>query len=229
MAFECCVQKLPTTVQQYIRRSISEILRSIEEFIGELNAELDARKYWYKTDEDSAKNCLLLAENYDNRDMSPLVAEMKNLESLCQYKEPESGSFISHRKIDQFLQEEGKTPKEFMAAVRIEEPHPLLLERGEARENKLMLDFETWHLIYFCRELQHWLVYYRCRHSWFMKDLLSFMKRIIEGHRRGLSVPSPQPFLKAPPPDVMAHVPTLAEEMRMQSENELEMTGGGWH
>ena len=71
------------SVQQYARRGISEISRSIEEFIGELNAELDARKYWYKTDEDSAKNCLLLAENYDNRDMSPLVAEMKNLEGLC--------------------------------------------------------------------------------------------------------------------------------------------------
>ena len=119
--------------------------------------------------------------------------------------------------------------KEFMAAIRIEEPHPLLLERGEARENKLMLDFETWHLIYFCQELQHWLVYYRCQHSWFMKYLLFFMKRVIEGHRRGLSVSRLTHFLKAPPPDVMAHVPTLTEEMWIQSENKLEMIGGGWH
>ena len=62
-----------------------------------------------------------------------------------------------------------------------------------------------------------------------MKDLLVFTKQVIEGHRRGLSVPSPPPFLKAPPLNVMAHVPRLAEEMRMQSPNELEMTGGGWH
>ena len=62
-----------------------------------------------------------------------------------------------------------------------------------------------------------------------MKDLLFFMKQVIEGHRGGLSVPSPPPFLKAPTPDVMAYVSTLAEEMRMKSENELEMTGGGLH
>ena len=62
-----------------------------------------------------------------------------------------------------------------------------------------------------------------------MKDLLFFMKQLIKGHRRGLSVPSPPPFLKAPPHDIIMYVPTLAEEMRMQSENEMEMTGGGWH
>ena len=62
-----------------------------------------------------------------------------------------------------------------------------------------------------------------------MKDLLFFMKCVIEGNRRGLSVPSPPPFLKAPPHDIMVPVPTLAEEMRIQSENEMEMTGGGWH
>ena len=55
------------------------------------------------------------------------------------------------------------------------------------------------------------------------------MKRIIEAHRRGLTVPSPPLFPKAPLLDIMIHVPTLAEEMRIQSENEMEMTGGGWH
>ena len=29
--------------------------------------------------------------------------------------------------------------------------------------------------------------------------------------------------------EIMIHVPTLAEEMRIQSENEIEMTSGGWH
>ena len=114
------------SVQQYTRRGISDIFASVEEFIAELNAELDARKYWYKTDED----CLLLARNYDKRDISSLVTEIKNLENLNKYKELEPGSFIRHRIIDQFLQEESKTKKEFMAAVRMEEPHPLLLEPG---------------------------------------------------------------------------------------------------
>ena len=217
------------SIQQYTRRGISDIFRSVERFIAELNAELDARKFWCMTDEDDTKTCLLLTKNYDKRDMSSLVEEMKNLERLREFKELEPGSFVSHRNIDQFLKEEGKTKKELMAAVRMEEPHPLLLQRGEARENKLMQHFETWHIIYFCRELQHWLVYYQCKRSWFMKDLLFFMKQVIEGHRGGLSVPSPPPFLKAPPHDIMVPVPTLAEEMRMQSKNELEMTGGGWH
>ena len=62
-----------------------------------------------------------------------------------------------------------------------------------------------------------------------MKDLLYFMKHIIEAHRCGLSVRSPPLFPKAPPLDIMIHVPSLAEEMRIQSENEMEMTGGGWH
>ena len=132
------------SVQQYTRRCISDILASVEKFIAELNAELDARKYWYKTHEDG----LLLARNYDKRDISSLVTEIKNLENLNKYKELEPGSFIRHRIIDQFLQEESKTKQEFMAAVRMEEPHPLLLERGEARENELMLKFETWHLIF---------------------------------------------------------------------------------
>ena len=62
-----------------------------------------------------------------------------------------------------------------------------------------------------------------------MKALLFFMKCIIEAHMHGPSVHSPPLFPKAPPLDIMIHVPSLAEEMRIQSENEMEMTGGGWH
>ena len=71
------------------------------------------------------------------------MAEIKKLGTLVKYKEIESRSFTNGRNIDQFLQEEQKTKEEFTPAARMEEPWPLLLKRGQARENDLMKHFET--------------------------------------------------------------------------------------
>ena len=84
---------------------------------------------------------MLLAKNSNKRDTASLVSEIKKLGPLGKYKEVESGSFINGRNIDQFLQEERKTKEEFIASVRMEEPWPLLLKRGKARENDLMKHF----------------------------------------------------------------------------------------
>ena len=84
---------------------------------------------------------MLLAKNSNKRDTASLVAEIKKLGTLGKYKEVESGSFINGRNIDQFLQEERKTKEEFIASVRMDEPWPLLLKRGEARDNDLMKHF----------------------------------------------------------------------------------------
>ena len=84
---------------------------------------------------------MLLAKNSNKRDTASLVAEIKKLGTLVKYKEIESRSFTNGRNIDQFLQEERKIKEEFIASVRMDEPWPLLLKRGEARENDLMKHF----------------------------------------------------------------------------------------
>ena len=84
---------------------------------------------------------MLLAKNSNKRDTASLMVEIKKLGTLGKYKEVEYASFINGRNIDQFWHEEQKTKEEFIASVRMEEPWPLLLKRGKARENYLMKHF----------------------------------------------------------------------------------------